>query len=661
MTVPLLALAWLVALLAGGATAAGPALTVDAGADNHPISPYIYGVNFAASGTPETRAFAHDIALPVDRWGGNATDRYNWQVDGWNTGADYYFENIAGCAQWDACGSWTAADRSYRRFVDGDRALGARTLINLPLAGWVAKSARPDHPFECSFPKTSFPNQDSFDYWDANCGNGQLNGTKYSADPATANVAEDPRTDPVFFSGWVADLVARYGHASSGGVMFYELGNEPGLWSSTHRDVHPHGLTYDELTQKSIAAAEAVKSADPSALTVGFSEWGWPNYFCGQADIDSAGWSACNTTHPTGPDAAAHDNQPIVAWFLQAMRDASQQQGKRLLDYVDVHYYNQASSGDPTRSLWDASYTDPSWIDDRIELIPRMKRLIAENDPGTLLALSEYNLSLPNGDAVGNALIQADTLGVFARNGVDLATRWGLDADGRLIPWAFRVFRNYDGNGARFGGMWVESVSTDQGQLAVYAAVRLEGGVLTVVVINKTGGALTSPLSVARFALPAAARVFRWSGGQSIDRLADQPVSGGGFTTTYPARSITVFELASTATPPPPPPPPPAPPPPPPPLTLSVASFKTGQHGRRFTTAMQVRRSDTGELVQSGKVDCSAKFAHTATASTTVFPGTTARCSWQVPKRLRGKRITGSEAVSYAGKSVTRRFSAKIK
>ncbi|MBA3717056.1 MAG: glycoside hydrolase family 44 protein, partial [Actinobacteria bacterium] len=553
---PLLALFWLFALLtAGGHSVAGPSLAIDAGADNHPISAYIYGQNFAASGPAETQTFAHEIGLPVDRWGGNSTDRYNWQIGAWNTAADYYFENIADCTQWNACGSWAPSDRGYRRFVDGDRALGAKTLINLPLTGWVAKSARADHPFDCSYPKASFPNQDSFDYWDPNCGNGQLNGTKYTSDPATANVAEDPRTNAAFFSGWVSDLVSRYGAASNGGVLFYELGNEPGLWSSTHRDVHPQGLTYDELSQKSIAAAQAVKSADPSALTIGFSEWGWPNYFCGQADIDTAGWGACNTTHPTGPDAAAHANAPIVDWFLKAFREASQQQGKRLLDYLDVHYYNQAGSGDPTRSLWDPTYTDPSWIDDKIELIPRMKRWIAANYPGTMIALTEYNLSLPSAGAQMNALIQADTLGVFAREGVDLATRWSLEADGPLIPWAFRVFRNYDGSGARFGDTWVRSTSGDQGQLAIYAARQLNGGALTVVVINKTTDSLTSPLSVSGFALPASARAFRWSGEAKIDRLADQPVSGTGFTATYPARSITVFELASNVAPPPPPPP----------------------------------------------------------------------------------------------------------
>ena len=76
---------------------------------------------------------------------------------------------------------------------------------------------------------------------------------------------------------------------------------------------------------------------------------------------------------------------------------------------------------------------------------------------------------------------------------------------------------------------------------------------------------------------------------------------------------------------------------------------------------MQIRRGDTGALLREGRVDCSVRFPRSATASTTTLVSQTARCSWQVPKRLRGKRITGSEKVTYAGKSVTRRFSARIK
>ena len=64
----------------------GPALTVNATADQHPISPYIYGINFA------TEAIAADLHLPVRRWGGNSTSRFNWQLDVHNTGSDWYLE-----------------------------------------------------------------------------------------------------------------------------------------------------------------------------------------------------------------------------------------------------------------------------------------------------------------------------------------------------------------------------------------------------------------------------------------------------------------------------------------------------------------------------------------------------------------------------------------
>ena len=66
----------------------GPALSVDAAASQHAISPYIYGLNFAKE------SFANEIKLPVRRWGGNATTRYNWQTGNTNAGNDWYYENM---------------------------------------------------------------------------------------------------------------------------------------------------------------------------------------------------------------------------------------------------------------------------------------------------------------------------------------------------------------------------------------------------------------------------------------------------------------------------------------------------------------------------------------------------------------------------------------
>ena len=88
----------------GASAAAGPALAVDANADRHPISPDIYGLNFADP------ALAGELSLPVDRWGGNTTDTYNWRLWSSNTGNDWFFENVADC--WNAADGWCAAARS---------------------------------------------------------------------------------------------------------------------------------------------------------------------------------------------------------------------------------------------------------------------------------------------------------------------------------------------------------------------------------------------------------------------------------------------------------------------------------------------------------------------------------------------------------------------
>lgn len=57
--------------------------------------------------------------------------------------------------------------------------------------------------------------------------------------------------------------------AADGGVRFYGLDNEPDRWSIVDRDVHPNPLTYDELIEKSLPAAEAIKAAGPDARVLG--------------------------------------------------------------------------------------------------------------------------------------------------------------------------------------------------------------------------------------------------------------------------------------------------------------------------------------------------------------------------------------------------------
>ena len=163
---------------------AGPALSVDAAASRHTISPYIYGMNFAS------QDIASALNLPVDRWGGNSTSRYNWQNDTTNTGSDWYFENVP-----DAVGASDA-------FVDQNNLTGTKTLLTVPLIGWVAKSRPSGHPYDCGFKISKYGAQQGNDsQWDPNCGNGVLtNGTQITGnDPLDTSIA----ITPAFVTGWI--------------------------------------------------------------------------------------------------------------------------------------------------------------------------------------------------------------------------------------------------------------------------------------------------------------------------------------------------------------------------------------------------------------------------------------------------------------------------
>jgi hypothetical protein len=518
----------LVALGAPSAlAAAGPALSVDAGADRHAISPDIYGMNFADP------PLARDIGLPVDRWGGNRTETYNWRIGASNAGNDWYFENTADC--FSTGGNWCAGGNTsfgWLGQVQGDAGIGARTLLTLPMVGYVAKDAPLGHPLTCGFPRSRFPAQDGFDPYDSGCGNGRSGGAWLAPTPTDAGTPFGPADA----AAWVSDATPR-------GVGLYELGNEPMLWSETHHALHPARATYDELWARSRDLAAAVKQADPGAQTLGPSEWGWPNYFCSDADVIANGCSA------SSPDRGAHGGQPLVEFYLDQMRAYQQQHGTRLLDYLDLHYYAQGGVGttDITRSLWDPTYTDPSWINDRITLLPRMRAWVDQHYPGTKTALSEYDLTGFDNDGIVGTLVQADTLGIFAREGLDLATRWAPPSAGQRQADAWRIFRDYDGAGGRFGSTWVRSASADQSRLAVYGAQRADGA-LTVLVINKTTDALDSRLTLQGTTPGAAAGVYRWSGA-GIARAADWTVSGGGVDGSFPARSLTLLVIPATVAP----------------------------------------------------------------------------------------------------------------
>src|SRR4029079_9214104 len=81
-----LASAW---LATASAQNAAVSIDVDANVNRHPISPDIYGVALAST------AQLSDLNATLNRSGGNAASRYNWQLNASNRGFDWYFESIA--------------------------------------------------------------------------------------------------------------------------------------------------------------------------------------------------------------------------------------------------------------------------------------------------------------------------------------------------------------------------------------------------------------------------------------------------------------------------------------------------------------------------------------------------------------------------------------
>jgi len=536
-----------VSLVAGGAPPPALTLSVDAAADRKPISPLIYGMNFA------DEALAAELDLPVNRWGGNSTTRYNWQNDTYNTASDWFFQNIPNPnADVAALPNGSAADR----FVEQNKRTGTESLITVPLIGWVAKRRPPNdtHPYDCGFSIAKYGPQQANDWeWDPDCGDGlQPNGAPITGnDPTDTSVTAGPG----FVAGWVQHLVGRFGSAAAGGVRFYNLDNEPMLWNSTHRDIHPQPVTYAELRDRTVQYAAALKAADPAALTLGPVLWGWCAYFYSAAD-------GC------APGAEFQRDGAFTPWYLGQMQAYEQANGVRLLDYLDLHYYPQADgvslspAGDAatqarrlrsTRSLWDPAYTDESWIAQAgpdggtVRLIPRMREWAAAHYPGTRLAITEYNWG--GLEHLNGALAQAEVLGVFGREGLDLATLWAPPEAGQPGAFAFRMYRNYDGNGGRFGDVSVRAVSSQPDTLSIYAAQRTSDGALTVIVINKSGGDRAVDLALAGFAPAAPAQVYRYSAANlnAIVRGADLPADS--LSAIFPANAITLLVIPGQSLP----------------------------------------------------------------------------------------------------------------
>ncbi len=446
------------------------------------INPHIYGVSRSDGAQPYYR----EMGVTLVRWGGNARSRFNWELNASNTGADWGFTNLSK-------GDGTPGSAALK-FHQNNRSVGADSLLMLPMIGWVAR----DRGEAALSVGGAGPL-------------GAITGVAEGSDVADARLRTilpsfprkggpfsyppDLTDQAVYQDEWVYFLTRTLGPSDKTGIRFYEMDNEPMLWSVTHADVHPEPVSYDYYLDRFLQYARAVKDVDPSARILAPSVWGWTAYFYSALDTARGGPGSA-------PDRKAHGDVPFLPWFLSKVREHDEHLGVRTLDYLAVHYYPQGGvfSDDiapetqarrlrSTRSLWDPTYADESWIATTpegpfVRLIPRLREWIDQNYPGTGLAITEWSWGAEG--HISGGLAAADVLGIFGREGVDLATFWGEVGQGSPVYWAFRMYRNYDGLGSHFGNISVRAQSSHPDLVSAYASLDTSTGQVKVMLINKS-------------------------------------------------------------------------------------------------------------------------------------------------------------------------------
>jgi hypothetical protein len=509
---------------------------VNASDKGSPISPYIYGV---AGADPDVLL---QLGATLNRWGGNPSTRYNWaNGHAWNAARDWEFRNV---------NYGNSTDSLADAFVRDAIAQGVTPLLTVPMGGWVARDDRTSNqslnvPIEGGAPLN--PGSQAIAGYDPTANRQRTSVRSLPHQPGPMQDKPDPTSGVVYQDEWINHLVTTFGARS---IKYLAMDNEPDLWSSTHTDVHPVRMSYNDMLQTFEEYATAVKGVAPSALILGPDVSGWTGYWYSDLDRGSDNFA-------THADRRAHADQAFLPWWLAQVAKKDRARGNRSLDLLDVHYYPQASgvtssAHDPktqylriqsVRGLYDPSYIDPSWIGQPVMLIPRLKTWIKENYPGTGLAITEYKWG-GAGDASG-AVAQAEVLGIFGREGVDVAAYWTYPKPNSPAGAAFRLYRNFDGRGAHFGDRSLPATSSAR-SVRAFAARDSKSGAVDVLLVNESFDK-TANAHLDLNLKDSAARLYQLPGGSS--EIEAHTVSSWRQTLTLSPLSVTLLHIPAGAGP----------------------------------------------------------------------------------------------------------------
>lgn len=444
-------------------------VTIDAMAEVKVISPYLYGRNNSFSSTdPNWTLPQEDLVRLRDAGvrffresGGNNSTKYNWRKklgshpDWYN---NVYFNN------------WDQAAQALQKYFPAAQGMWAFQLL-----GYAAKT-----------------NAANFPDWDYNRSqwwegvNQNLAGGGF---PNAAGTKAKTEGDiGLYLEKWDADssiaiLDHWFGPTGIGlkqeGIRYWNMDNEPEIWSGTHDDVMPKQVSPQEFMQRYMALAKKARTSFPGIRLVGpvtANEWQWYN------------WDG----QPVTENGKTY---PWLEYFIKALAEEQQKSGLRLLDVLDIHFYPSTRKTEEVvqlhRVFFDKNYIFPEangvkTLNGGYDNTLTREYIFARcNDwltqymgagHGVTLGLTETGIDNSISASV-TAVWYASHLGEFMKNNVELFTPWSWK------PGMWEVLHLLSRNNLTYS---VQAVSGNEDLVSAYPSVNAAKDSMTVVLVNRS-------------------------------------------------------------------------------------------------------------------------------------------------------------------------------
>jgi hypothetical protein len=436
-------------------------ISIDASAGRKSISPYIYGRNNSLSdnaGDPLSAGewqFLRDAGVLLFReGGGNNSTKYNWRRK-ISSHPDWY-NNVYSH-------DWDFAARSLQEHIPN-----VCGLYSFQLLGKVA--ANRNHNF------------DDWSYNSAQWWEGVHNNWAGGGGPDRGE--GNPN---LYLMDWPPDsTVTILDHwFGSGGLRvnptvfpYWNMDNEPGIWSGTHDDVMKEQISAEDFMQIYFEVAKKARAKFPEIKLVGpvvTNEWQWYNW--GGDKVTEGGRS-----------------YPWLEFFIKRIGEEQKASGIRLLDVLDFHFYpseSQANDIVQLHRVWfDMIYDYPgangvkrsgtgSW-DNSItkEYIMERCRVWLEKylgaNHGVTFGVTEIGIG--GDDPNVTAVWYASNLGVFADEGVEIFTPWSW----KTGMWeVLHLFSRYNQE------IRIQSSSDEEITVSAYASINAKLNTMTIVLVSR--------------------------------------------------------------------------------------------------------------------------------------------------------------------------------